>query len=99
MIFSYSLISLSLLLILLIFICDMANAADVAAGKQKSAISAGWHDATGISPALIHPDLAGQKEQYLVTPITACKNPDRNNPMMMPLAASLSDNDIKEPLI
>ena len=95
MVFSCYPISLSLLLASLIFTDGMANAADVAAGRQKSAMCAACHGATGISSAPIYPNLAGQKEQYLVTAITAYKNRDRNNPMMTPLAASLSDDDIK----
>ena len=95
MIFSYRTISSGLLLVLLIAVCGMANAADVAAGKQKSAMCAACHGVKGISPTPIYPNLAGQKEQYLVAAITAYKTRDRNNPMMTPMAASLSDDDIK----
>ncbi len=40
-----------------------ANAADIAAGKAKSATCAACHGATGISPNPLWPNLAGQLEQ------------------------------------
>ena len=41
-------------------------AADAAAGKAKAASCAGCHGANGISAVPTYPNLAGQKEAYLV---------------------------------
>ena len=69
-------------------------AGDAAAGKTRSAACAGCHGANGISPSDIWPNLAGQKEGYLVAQLTAFRDGARKNPMMSPMAAPLSDADI-----
>jgi cytochrome c553 len=71
-----------------------AIAGDAAAGKAKSAICAACHGATGESPNPLWPNLAGQKEQYLAKQIKAFRDGDRKDPMMAPMVASLSDDDI-----
>ena len=43
-----------------------AFAGDAAAGKAKAAMCAACHGANGISIAPMYPNLAGQKEAYLV---------------------------------
>jgi cytochrome c553 len=69
-------------------------AADVAAGKSKSATCAACHGNKGISMIPMYPNLAGQKEQYLVLQIKAFRDGDRKNMVMSPMASSLSDTDI-----
>jgi cytochrome c553 len=69
-------------------------AADVAAGKSKSATCAACHGNKGISMIPMYPNLAGQKEQYLVLQIKAFRDGDRKNLVMSPMASSLSDTDI-----
>jgi cytochrome c553 len=69
-------------------------AANVAAGKSKSATCAVCHGNKGISTIPMYPNLAGQKEQYLVLQIKAFRDGDRKNMVMSPMAASLSDTDI-----
>ena len=72
-----------------------ANAAgDAAAGKSKSAVCAACHGATGTSANAIWPNLAGQKEAYLVKQLKAFKSGARKDPMMAPMVASLSDQDM-----
>lgn len=71
-----------------------ANAADIEAGKAKSAVCAACHGSTGISPTPIWPNLAGQKEQYLAAQITAFRDGTRKNAQMAPMVAGLSDDDI-----
>lgn len=71
-----------------------ALAADVAAGKAKSAVCAGCHGANGISNNPTWPNLAGQKDQYLVQQLTAFKDGTRKSAMMSPMAAPLSKADI-----
>lgn len=73
-----------------------ANAAgDAAAGKSKSAVCAACHGATGTSANAIWPNLAGQKEAYLLKQLKAFKSGARKDPMMAPMAAPLSDQDMQ----
>lgn len=72
-----------------------ALAGDAEAGKAKSAACAACHGAEGISTIPMYPNLAGQKEQYLVESLKAYKSGARDNAMMKPMVASLSDADIE----
>lgn len=71
-----------------------AMAGDAAAGKVRAAACAACHGANGVSSNDLWPNLAGQKEGYLVSQITAFRDGGRKNPMMSPMAAGLSDADI-----
>jgi cytochrome c553 len=42
----------------------------------------------------MYPNLAGQKEQYLVLQMKAFRDGERKNMVMAPMAAGLSDTDI-----
>ena len=83
------------LLTALIFASTSALAGDAAAGKAKSALCASCHGPTGISMSPVWPNLAGQKEQYLIKQITAFRDGTRQDPMMAPMVAALSDTDIE----
>ena len=78
----------------ILFASTPAMAGDVAAGKAKSAICASCHGATGKSLNPLWPNLAGQKEQYLAKQIKAFRDGTRKDPMMAPMVAALSDEDI-----
>ncbi len=67
---------------------------DAAAGKEKSLICAGCHGATGVSPLGLWPNLAGQKEAYLVKQLKAFRDGSRKEPSMEPMAKPLTDDDI-----
>jgi len=69
-------------------------AGDAAAGKAKSAVCAGCHGANGVSANPLWPNLAGQKDAYLVKQIKAFRDGTRSDPMMSPMAKPLSDADI-----
>jgi cytochrome c553 len=71
-----------------------AQAGDVAAGKAKSATCAGCHGGNGISMVPMYPNLAGQKEQYLVKQLKAFRDGSRTDPTMSAMAKPLSDADI-----
>ena len=73
---------------------SLVQAGDIEAGKAKSAVCAACHGGEGISPTPIWPNLAGQKEQYLVVQITAFRDGTRQNAQMAPMVANLSDEDI-----
>ena len=74
----------------------LAMAADAAAGKTKAATCVACHGANGMSPNDLWPNLAGQKAGYLVKQLKAFRDGQRNDPMMAPMAAPLSDADIAD---
>ena len=82
------------LVMAMLFASASAVAGDVAAGKAKSAICASCHGANGKSLNPLWPNLAGQKEQYLAKQIRAFRDGTRKDPMMAPMVAALSDEDI-----
>ncbi len=89
--------SITLLTLLLLTLGGAMNAAaggDAAAGKAKSAICAACHGAEGISMIPNYPNLACQKEQYLVKAISDFKSGVRKEPLMAPMVAPLSDADV-----
>ena len=72
-------------------------AADVEAGKAKAGVCAACHGQNGISQVPVYPNLAGQKEQYLVAALKAYKAGQRKGgqaPVMQGQATGLSDDDI-----
>lgn len=71
-----------------------ATAGDIAAGKAKSATCAACHGANGISAIPMYPNLAGQKEQYIIKQLKDFKAGKRQDPVMAPMAMPLSDEDI-----
>ena len=73
---------------------NVAIAGDAAAGKTKAASCAACHGAKGISAVPTYPNLAGQKEAYLVKQMKAFKDKTRTDPTMNAMAAPLSDADI-----
>lgn len=73
-----------------------ANAAgDAAAGKSKSAVCMACHGPTGTSSNPMWPNLAGQKAPYLVKQLKDFKSGARKDPVMAPMAAPLSDQDME----
>jgi cytochrome c553 len=71
-------------------------AADIEAGRTKSASCMGCHGADGNSPAPMNPNLAGQKEQYLVTTMLDYKNGKRQHSVMQAMLAPLSEDQIRD---
>ena len=71
-----------------------AVAGDAAAGKVLSARCSACHGAAGISVSPLWPNLAGQKEQYLVKQIKAFRDGERKDPAMAPMVAGLTDEDV-----
>jgi len=77
-------------------LCAAAQAGDAAAGKAKSGVCVACHGPDGNSTNPIWPHLAGQQEQYLVKATKDYKSGVRNDPMMAPIVAPLSDADIAD---
>ena len=83
-------------LTLLCALATPAQAGDAAAGAQKSAICGACHGATGSSINPEWPNLAGQHESYIAAQLALFKQGLRDNPLMMPNAALLSDQDMQD---
>ena len=77
-----------------VMIASPAFAGDVDAGKAKSATCAACHGAAGVSAIPMYPNLAGQKEVYLVKQLKDFKSGARKDPVMGAMAMPLSDEDI-----
>lgn len=73
---------------------QVSLAGDAAAGKAKAGACAGCHGANGISAVPTYPNLAGQKEAYLVKQMKAFRDGSRTDPTMNAMAKPLSDADI-----
>jgi cytochrome c553 len=69
--------------------------ADIQAGKAKTVTCNACHGNNGISMIPMYPNLAGQKEQYLILQLKAFRDGERKNMQMSPMAAGLSDTDIE----
>ena len=67
---------------------------NAAAGKAKAATCNACHGANGISAIPNYPNLAGQKEAYVVKQLKAFKDGSRKDPTMKAMAAPLSNADM-----
>ena len=74
----------------------IAQAANPAAGKEKSKTCAACHGPDGNSAAADFPRLAGQHYDYLVKALSDYKTGERKNAIMAPQAANLSKRDIQD---
>lgn len=84
----------SVLVLAFAFISSSVFAADIKAGKAKSATCVACHGPAGISVNPLWPNLAGQHEAYLAKQIKAFRDGERKDPLMTPMVAGLSDADI-----
>jgi cytochrome c553 len=71
-------------------------AGDAAAGKGKSMMCGACHGVAGISAIPTYPNLAGQKEAYLLKQLKDFKAGTRNDPTMKGMVAALSDTDMAD---
>jgi len=69
---------------------------DAAAGKTKAAVCAGCHGANGIGIMDAYPNLAGQHADYITKQLKAFKSGDRKDPVMAPMVAALSEQDMAD---
>lgn len=84
-------------LVLGLGVLTQANAAgDAEAGKTKAATCAACHGVTGISAVDMYPNLAGQHADYIAKQLKAFKDGSRQDPVMAPMAAGLSDQDMAD---
>ena len=68
----------------------------VASGEAKAALCSACHGPNGNSANPEWPRLAGQSAVYIAEQLRLFRSGVRNNPIMKPLAATLSDQDISD---
>lgn len=71
-------------------------AGNAGAGKGKAAVCAACHGTDGNSLSDAFPKLAGQHEGYIVKQLMDFKNGDRQNALMAPMVANLSEQDMAD---
>lgn len=75
---------------------SVANAGDEEKGKELAVTCAACHGADGNSTMPMNPKLAGQYESYLRRALSDYKSGARTNATMGPMAAGLSEQDIRD---
>jgi cytochrome c553 len=70
-------------------------AADIEAGRQRAETCLVCHGADGITADPSIPSLAGQRERYLQWQLVFFRSGRRANPIMGPLAADLTDEELR----
>ncbi|SOE99690.1 Cytochrome c553 [Burkholderia sp. OK233] len=73
---------------------SMGMAADLAAGKMRSAQCAACHGSNGHAVVPETPNLAGQDEDYLFAQLKAFRSGERKNETMSVIAKPLTDAEI-----
>jgi cytochrome c553 len=73
----------------------MVGAVDLVAGAAKAATCKACHGPDGISQTAITPSLAGQPDGFLQWQLVYFRSGTRKSPIMQPMAASLTDDDIR----
>ena len=79
-----------------LFFCALVSQ-QLAAQPEKAAMCAGCHGASGVSMNPDWPSIAGQNANYLAKQLRDYKEgKTRNAPIMSPLVAAFTDDDIRE---
>ena len=75
-----------------------AGRPDSEAGREiAKVVCAPCHGLNGISLVMTYPNLAGQKEKYLIAQLRAYRSGERRNEeAMTPLAVEMTDQEIKD---
>lgn len=69
---------------------------DSEAGRQKAQRCVACHGQAGVSMNPQWPNLAGQKDKYLIKQLQAFRSGSRSDPLMSLMAKPLSDADIED---
>ena len=75
---------------------SVAVEGSVEAGKAKSTVCAACHGPTGKNAIPTYPNLAGQHAPYIVNQLKGFQDGTRSDPMMTPMAAGLSEQDMAD---
>jgi cytochrome c553 len=73
-----------------------AMAGDPNPANIAKTVCAGCHGPEGVSTNPLWPNLAGQKDQYLIKALKDYRSGSRQDPVMAPLAQGLDDKTIEE---
>ena len=73
-----------------------AMAGDPNPANIAKTVCAGCHGPEGISTNPLWPNLAGQKDQYLIKALKDYRDGNRQDAVMAPLAQGLSDQEVEE---
>jgi cytochrome c553 len=73
-----------------------AKPGDATAGQGKAAVCGACHGVDGNSTDAQYPKLAGQSEEYIALQLADFKSGVRQNPIMMGMAAPLSEQDMRD---
>ena len=84
-----------LLLSFVYFLPLTASAADIEAGKNRASTCFSCHGVDGVSLNPKYPNLAGQNAEYLIKQLNAFRSGGRTDPVMSPMASSMSDADVE----
>lgn len=76
------------------FLLQSTAQADAEAGKQKAEVCAACHGLDGNSIAPNFPNLAGQTARYIYLQLKDFQKGKRSDPMMSPMAANLTKQDM-----
>lgn len=71
-------------------------AANARAGRQKASVCMSCHGVNGISNTPLVPNLAGQKQAYLIKALKDYRDGRRANGIMRDMASKLSDRDMAD---
>ena len=74
---------------------SFADAADIAAGKEKAELCAACHGEAGISQTENIPSLAGQQDQFIQWQLVFFRSGARKNEQMQPIVEQIDNNDIR----
>ena len=75
---------------------SVAQADPAAAAQKAKTLCAGCHGPEGISVNPLWPNIAGQKEQYLVKALKEYRDGVRLDPNMAAMAQGLGDQEIED---
>src|SRR6476661_1698696 len=87
---------LTVMLLALAIPATQAGAADAEAGKRKAETCFSCHGPGGNSTNGMYPALAGQTSRYLYLQLRDFKEERRKDPVMSPMAANLSKEDMQD---
>jgi cytochrome c553 len=77
------------------FVSFPADAADLAASKEKAALCVSCHGEAGISQTENIPSLAGQPDQFIQWQLVFFRSGARKNELMQPIVEQISNEDIR----
>src|SRR4051794_32666273 len=75
--------------------CTSADAADIAAGREKAELCVGCHGEGGLSQTESIPSLAAQPDQFIQWQLVFFRAGTRKNELMQPVVEQLNNDDIR----